>query len=96
MEGIIKTFCAQLYLPLKSTYNTIGTKDSKVTTKTCGTIGKRVQVNLVWVRDLGVGNAFQLKRLGVMKMKSRIRGSLWHYGLRMLKNTSIRGVTKKL
>ena len=41
-----------------------------VTPRTCGAIGERAQVILVWVRALGVGNASHPQRLGGTRVKA--------------------------
>jgi hypothetical protein len=64
-----------------------------VTPGTCGTVGERVQVILVWVRAPDVRNASHPRRLGVTKVRSQAIRSLWHVNSRMLKNTSIGGVS---
>ena len=70
--------------------------DPEVTPETCGTIGERAQVILVWVRALGVGNASHPWRLGVTRARPRALDGSWHCDSIMPKNTSIRGVGKKL
>ena len=40
-----------------------------MTPGTCGVVGERAQVILVWVIASGVGNASYLQRLGVMKVR---------------------------
>ena len=67
-----------------------------MTLGTCGTIGERAQVILVWMRASGVGNASHPQRLGVIRIKPRVLDGSWHCDSRMLKNTSIGGVGKKL
>ena len=62
----------------------------------CGAIGKRAQLILVWVRALGVGNASHPWRLGVTRVRPRAVFGLWHPESTMLKNISIRVVSKKL
>ena len=63
---------------------------------TCGAIGERAQVILVWVRALGRGNAFHLQELGVMRVRPRTLDGSWHLESRIVKNTLIGGVSKKL
>ena len=63
---------------------------------TCGTIGEKAQVILVWMRAGGVGNASHPRRLGVIRVRPRALDCSWRYDSRMPKNTSIRGVGKKL
>ena len=84
---------APLLESLRSARNTMGTR---VTPGICGAIGERVQVILVWVRARGVGNAFHLWRLGVTRIRPRALDGSWHCDSRMPKNTSIKGVGKKL
>ena len=43
--------------------------DPGVTPKTCGGIGERAQMILVWVRALDVENASHPQKLGVMRVK---------------------------
>jgi hypothetical protein len=43
--------------------------DPGVTPGTNGAGGEKAQVILVWVRTPGVGNAFQPRRLGVMRVR---------------------------
>ena len=63
---------------------------------TCGTIGKRAQVILVWVRAPGRGNASHPYELGVTRVRPRALDGSWRSDSRMLKNTSIGDVSKKL
>jgi hypothetical protein len=66
--------------------------DPGVTPETCGTVGERAQIILVmWGR--GVGNASHPQRLGVIRVSPWAMRTLWHEDFRMLKNTSIRGVS---
>ena len=71
-------------------------RDPGVTPETCGAIGKRAQVILVWVRALGGGNASHPLELGVTRFRPRALDGSWCPHSRMLKNTSIGGVSKKL
>ena len=65
--------------------------------KNLGAIDERSQVILVWMRALSIGNACQLQRLGVMKIRPRALDGLWHPNSRMLKITLIiKSVSKKL
>ena len=68
----------------------------RITPRTCGTIGERAQVILVWVRALRHGNASHLQGLGVTRVRLRALDDSWRPDIRMFKNTSIRGVSKKL
>ena len=43
-----------------------------MTPETCGAVGERAQVILVWVRALGVKNASHLRRLGVMRVRHEL------------------------
>jgi hypothetical protein len=43
--------------------------DPGVTPETCGAVGERVQVILVWVRAPGVGNVSHPQRLGVTRIR---------------------------
>ena len=63
---------------------------------TCVAIGERAQVILVWVRAPGRGNAFHLQELGITRVRPKALDGLWRPDSRMLKNTSIEGVSKKL
>ena len=45
--------------------------DPGVTPGTCGSIGERAQVILVWVRALGRGNASHPQELGVTRVRPR-------------------------
>ena len=67
-----------------------------MTSGTCGAIGERAQVILVWMRAPGRGNASHPQRLGVTRVKPRALDGSWHPDIRMLKNTSIGVVSKKL
>ena len=67
--------------------------DPIVTPETCGAVGERAQVILVWVRASGVGNASHAQRLGIMKVRPQAMRSLWLADSRILKNTLIRGVS---
>ena len=43
--------------------------DTKVTFETCGAIGEKAQVSLVWIKILNVENASHSQRLRVVRMK---------------------------
>ena len=62
----------------------------------CSTIGKKAQMILLGVRALDVGNASYPRRLGVTRVEPRSLDSSWHFDSKMLKITSIEGVSKKL
>ena len=64
-----------------------------MTSRAYGAIGKRTQLILVLVRALGVENAFHSHRLGVKRIKPRAKDSLWCFNSRMLRITSIKGVS---
>ena len=64
--------------------------------ETCGTIGERAQVILVWVRASGHGNASHPRRLGVTRVRPKALDGSWHCDSKMPMNTSIGGVGKKL
>ena len=66
--------------------------DPGVTPMTCGAVGEKALVILVWVRALGVGNASHPWRLGGTRVRPWAIRSLWHVDFIMLKNTSIGGV----
>ena len=70
--------------------------EPKVTPGTCGAIGERIQVILLWVRAPGRGIASHPQELGVTRVRSRALDGSWCLDFRMLKNTSIGGVSKKL
>ena len=42
----------------------------EVTLGTCGVIGERAQVTLVWVRTQGISNISHSRRLGVTRVKA--------------------------
>ena len=67
-----------------------------MTPGTCGVIGERAQVILVWVRAPGVGNASHPQRLRVTRVRPRALHGSWRCDSRMPKNTSIGDVGKKL
>ena len=67
-----------------------------VTPETCGTVGERAQVILVWVKAPGVGDASHPRRLRVTKVRPWVMRSLWRADFRMLKNTSIGGVSYEI
>ena len=68
-------------------------RDPGVTSGTCGTISERAQVILVWVR---APDASHPQGLGVTRVMPRALDGPWCPDSRMLKNTSIGGVSKKL
>ena len=67
--------------------------DPGITPRTCGALGERAQVILVWVRALGVGNASHPRILRGTRIKPLAMCSLWHVDSRMLKITSIGGAS---
>jgi hypothetical protein len=67
--------------------------DLGVTPGTCGAIGERAQVIVVWVRALGVKNTSHPQRLGVMRVRPQAMCSLWRANSKMLKVISIGGVS---
>ena len=67
--------------------------DPGVTPGTCGAVGERGQVVLLWVRAAGVGNASHPQRLCGTRVRPSTMSSLWCVTSRMLKNTSIGGVS---
>ena len=68
--------------------------DPGVTPGTCGTVGERAQVIIVWVRAPGVGNASHPRRLGgTTRVRPRAMRNIWHVDSRMLKDTSIGDVS---
>ena len=70
--------------------------DSGVTSGTCGAIGERAQVILVWVRAPGHGNASHPHELRVTRVTPKALDDSWRPDSRMPKNTLIIGVSKKL
>ena len=70
--------------------------DPRVMPKTCAAIGERAQVILVWVRAPGHGNASHPQKLGVTRVRLRALNGSWRPDSKMLKNTSIRSMSKKL
>jgi hypothetical protein len=55
---------------MRSALNTMGTRGaSGVTPETCGSIGERAQVILVWVKAPHVKNVFHPHRLGVTRTR---------------------------
>ena len=70
--------------------------DPEVTPETCGAIGEKAQVILVWMRAQDVGNASHPQRLGVTRVRPKVLDGSWCPNSRMLKNTSIGGMSKKL
>ena len=69
-------------------------KGPGVTLGTCGAIGERAQLILVWVRAPGCGNASHPQELGVTRIRPRALDGSWRSNSRMLKNTLIGGVSK--
>ena len=69
--------------------------DPGVTPKTCGAIDERAQVILVWVRAPRRRNASHPQELGVTRIRPRALNDSWRPDSKMLKNTSIEGVSKK-
>ena len=62
---------------------------------TCGAVGERAQVILMWVRAPDVGNASHPWRLRVTRVWPWVMCSSWREDYRMLKNTSIRGLAMR-
>src|SRR6202022_1668765 len=67
--------------------------DPGVTHGTCGAVGERAQVILVWARAPGVGNASHPRRLGCTRVRPSAMRSSWRGDSRMLRNTSMGGVS---
>ena len=67
--------------------------DPGVTPETCGAVGERAQVILVWVGTPGVENASYPQRLWVMRVKPWAVSSLCRHVFVMLKNTLTGGVS---
>ena len=70
--------------------------DPRVTPGTCGTMGERAQVILVWVRAPGVENTSHPRRLGITRVRPWALGSSWRLDSRMLKNFPIRSVSQEI
>ena len=65
-----------------------------MTIRTCGVVGEKAQVILVWKKaSFGVGNASYPRRLGVTKVKPRASCSSWHLDSIMFKISSIESVS---
>ena len=64
-----------------------------MTPGTCGAVGEKAQVIVVWVRAPSIGNASHPWRLGGMRVRPSAMHSLWRVDSTMLKNTLIRGVS---
>ena len=64
-------------------------KDPGVTPGTCGAIGERAQVILVWVRPQGVENTSHPQIQGVTRVIPRALDGSWRCDSRMPKNTSM-------
>ena len=64
-----------------------------MTAGTCGVVGEKAQVIPVLMRASGDGNTSYRQRLGVMMVKPLAIRSLWRPDSKMLKNTSIEGVS---
>ena len=67
--------------------------DPGVTPGTCGTIGERAQILLVWGRALGVENASHPWKIRVRRLRPWVMSSLRRRNSRMLRNTSIGGAS---
>jgi hypothetical protein len=52
-----------MHLSMKNAQNTMGIRGTLEWSETCGVVGEKAQVILVWVRALGVGNASHRRRL---------------------------------
>ena len=59
------------HLSMRSAFNTMGIRGNLeyVTPETCGTIGERTQVIIVWVKAPRVKNASHPHRLGVTRVR---------------------------
>ena len=56
-----------------------------MTPGTCGAVGERAQVILVWVRALSVGNASHPRRLRIIRIRPSVMSSLCvAYGMSIL------------
>ena len=67
-----------------------------MTPGTCGAIGERAQVILVWVRAPGRWERLPPTETRSHKVRPRALHGSWRCDSRMPKNTSIGGVGKKL
>ena len=67
--------------------------DPGVTPRTCGAVGKRAHVILMWARAPNVGNASHPRRLGGIMVRLSAMRSLWCVDFRMLKKIAIGGVS---
>ena len=67
--------------------------DPGVTPETCGAVGERAQVILVWVRAPDIRIASHLQTLGVTRVRPSTMCSSWREDSRMLKSTSIGDVS---
>jgi hypothetical protein len=67
--------------------------DPRMTPETCSAGGERAQVSIVWVRTPSVGNASQLQKLGVIRVRPSVMRRLWREDSRMLKKILIGGVS---
>ena len=67
--------------------------DPGVTLGTCGVIGERAQVILVWVRTPSVENDSHPRRLWFTKVKPWAKSGLWRLDSKMSKITLIGGVS---
>ena len=84
-------YCAPLHKECPQHHGHKG--DPIVTPGTCDAVGERAQVILVWVKAPGIGNATHPRRLGDTRVRPQATCSLWCGDSRMLKNTSIGGVS---
>ena len=81
---------------MRSARNTWHKVNPGVTRGTCGAIGERAQVILLWVRGPGSWECFLSTKTKSQKGKAMAHELCVAYGiwiLRMLKNTSIKGVS---
>ena len=81
------------HLSIKSVFNTMcrrGTPEWHLELVAPLVRGPKI---LVWVRALGIGNAYHPWRLRFMRLKPWASNSLWRPDSKMLKNTSIGGVS---
>ena len=65
-EDLLLSCCTPLHRECSKHHGPKG--DSRVTLGTCGAVGERSQMILVWVKTPGVGNAFYPRRLGIIRV----------------------------
>ena len=71
-------------------------EDPRVMLGTCGAIGERAQVILMWMRALGRWERLSPTKTRNHEVRPKTLHGSWHCDSRMSRNTSIGGVGKKL